>query len=86
MHAYISYLLADLAAVHQPERKVVWNIAVQNPTLSDVVAEFEGICQEPGYTLGYYSGLGAKGFPPADHLNNKEMLKVCKVFKKMMHS
>jgi hypothetical protein len=85
MHPYIPHLLADIAAGHQPDRKAAWE-EKRSLDLAEVIGEFERMRQEPGHTLGYYSGLGAEGFPPAEHLNNKEMLEVCRAFKKMMRS
>jgi hypothetical protein len=85
MHHYLPHLLEDIAAGHQPDRKAVCE-EKRNPDLADVTLEFEQMRQEPGHTLGYYSGLGSEGFPPAEHLNNKEVLEVCRAFKKMMRS
>jgi hypothetical protein len=82
MHPYIPHLLEDIAAGHQTERSEA--CPLESPDLAGVIGEFERIKQEPGHTLGYYSGLKAEGFPPAERLNNKEMMDVCRALKKMM--
>jgi hypothetical protein len=86
MHPYLPHLLEDIAAGHQPQRKVVVTAEVQNPTLPDVIDELERMRKEPGHTLGYYSGLSAENFPPAGQLKTREMTEVCKAFRKMLRS
>jgi hypothetical protein len=86
LHPYLPHLLEDIAAGHQSQRETDVAAGVQNPTLEDVVGELERMRKEPGHTLGYYSGLSAGNFPPPEQLKNKEMLEVCKAFRKMMLS
>jgi len=84
MHPYIPHLLADIAAAHRTE------IPEEEPEQT-IEEHFEAIDrwlsgEEPEHTFGYYCGLDAEIFPPAEQLTDKEMKMIRKAFEQMMYS
>jgi hypothetical protein len=83
MHAYISYLLEDIANAVRKE------IPPVEPAKSfeEEMEELERWCEgsnEPEHTFGYYCGLQPENFPPASQLSTEEIIVVTKAFRKMM--
>lgn len=85
MHPYIPHLLADIAAAHRTEIPAE---SKQPMTFEEEMEEIERWVEgeEPDYTFGYYCGLNAVDFPPAEQFTEAEMKHVLKAFNHMMFS
>lgn len=84
MHPYIPHLLADIAAAHRkeiPEEHISQSIEEH---FEEVERWISG--EDPEHTFGYYCGLSAENFPPAEQLTDEEMILIRQVFEKMMFS
>ncbi len=85
MHPYIPHLLADIAVAHRTEMP-----AASMPPMSfeEEMEEIEKWVagEEPDHTFGYYCGLNAVDFPPAEQFTEGEMKLVLKAFNRMMFS
>mgnify|MGYP003434066639 FL=1 len=84
MHPYIPHLLADIAAACRED-------IPEEETEQTLEEHFEAIerwvsGEEVEHTFGYYCGLDAEIFPPADQLSDKEMKTIIKAFEKMMYT
>lgn len=85
MHPYLKHLFVDIAAAHRYD-------SVAEPTtplsfeeeMEEVERWVEGA--EPPHTFGYYCGLEASNFPPAEQLTEEEMEQVIAAFRQMMFS
>lgn len=85
MHPFLPHLLSDIAAAHRTE------VADEEATAQTIEEHFEAIDkwvsgEEPEHTFGYYCGLKAEDFPPAEQLTDEEMKIVCKAFERMMYT
>jgi hypothetical protein len=86
MHPYIPHLLADIKAVYRNKDYVVEE---QAPTsIEEELEEVERWVTEgePEHSFGYYCGLNAKNFPPAEQLSDEDLTKVCDAFRQMLYS
>ena len=85
MHPYLQHLFADIEAAHRNDI-----VIEQKPPMSfeEEMEEIESWVEgaEPDHTFGYYCGLEAINFPPAQQLTIEEMELVMTAFGKMMFS
>ena len=83
MHPYIPHLLTDISAAHCKE------IPLKDKAPQSFEEEMEEIekwleGEEPDHTFGYYCGLDAINFPPAEQLKDSEIKIILKAFNTMM--
>ena len=84
MHAYIPFLLEDIAKAYRKPfaEEKSFNESIEN--------HFEAIekwlYEDPPSTFGDYCGLKSEDFPPAEQLSEEDMVLVIAAFKKMMAS
>ena len=83
MHPYLPYLLTDIAAACREE---IPEEEVRPQTIEEHFEEIDRWIagEEPPHTFGYYCGLNAENFPPAEQLTDDEMVIIRKAFEQMM--
>ncbi len=83
MHPYLPHLLADISAAHREE---IPEEEVRPQTIEEHFVEIERWVEgeEAEHTFGYYCGLKAENFPPAQQLTDDEMIIIRKAFEQMM--
>lgn len=79
MHPYIPHLLADIEAAHRTVK-----LQLHDQTLAEIVEQLEE--RDQVHPFGYYCGLKAANFPPAEQLKNADLKLVIAAFKKMLQS
>jgi hypothetical protein len=79
MHPYLPHLLADIEAAHRTEKP-----KQRDQLLEEILDQVTRL--ENAHLFGYYCGLSAEIFPPAEQLLAKEMKMVNSAFRKMMKS
>lgn len=88
MHPYIHHLLSDIAEAHQnePSENSYDDDLNEDQAFEKHIEEVERYIAggETSHTFGYYCGLQSIDFPPPEQLDNDDLKKVCKAFKKMM--
>ena len=84
MHPYISHLLADIATAHRTEIPE----GIFRQSMEEHFGEIDKWVsgEEPEHTFGFYCGLNAENFPPAEQLTDEEMILIRKTFEKMMNT
>ena len=83
MHSYLPHLLSDIAAACREE---IPEEEVRPQTIEEHFEEIDRWIEgeEPPHTFGYYCGLNAENFPPAEQLTDDEMIIIRKAFEQMM--
>ena len=85
MHPYLPFLLDDIAASHRKEYhdKIPCSKTFEEE-MEEIKRWVEG--EEYEHTFGYYCGLQAENFPPAEQLTVHEIERVNEAFKRMMRT
>lgn len=90
MHPYLPHLLSDILAANRTE---IPKVTVEKISFEEEMEDIERWLEqeerwleqeEAEHTFGYYCGLEAFSFPPANQLTKKEMKLVIKAFLHMM--
>lgn len=86
MHSYIKHLLSDISNACRMETQA--EDTIQPRSFEEEMAEIEEWIEgkEADFTFGYYCGLDAANFPPAEQLTDEEMQVVMYAFRQMMAS
>jgi hypothetical protein len=83
MHPYLSHLIADIeAAQHAQDPNEMPRVQSIEEHFEEVERWISG--EDPQHTFGYYCGLEAVNFPPADQFTDEEIKLVCNAFEHML--
>ncbi|MES2773353.1 MAG: hypothetical protein V4722_04170 [Bacteroidota bacterium] len=83
MHPYLPHLLGDIAAAERSEQP---DNPVHPKSFEEEMEEVENWVagEEAPHTFGYWCGLKAEDFVPAEQLTDKEMRQLCKAMEHLM--